>query len=292
MGVTLEGPGTSQASMTSESNSTHSMSVRILRPSIVVLCGPAACGKSTFAARHFRPTQIISSDWARACVCDDDRDQRFNAQAFALVHFLIEQRLTLNRLCVVDSTALTAPARKELLELAKRFQVPAVALLFDVPLDTCVERDEKRERSVGRIVIERHHQGFELTKAVIREEGFDQVLELQDGDLDKVQIDILFRPVARQAPRPQGPGAGAARPKERAVSPLGPTSVAPRTAPAPQRAVAMVPPAPSAVDASTTPMPTNAASPAPATRVPAPTAAKPAAPSPDTAQPVSTVETR
>src|SRR5208337_3786605 len=90
--------------------------VRLLRPSIVVLCGPAACGKSTFAERHFRPTQIISSDWARARVCDDDRDQRFNSQAFALVHFLVEQRLTLNRLCVVDSTALTGQARKDLLD--------------------------------------------------------------------------------------------------------------------------------------------------------------------------------
>ena len=85
--------------------------VRLIRPSIVLLCGPAACGKSTFAERHFRPTQIISSDWARARVCDDERDQRFQAQAFALVHTLTEIRLGLNRLCVVDSTALTAHHR-------------------------------------------------------------------------------------------------------------------------------------------------------------------------------------
>ncbi len=64
--------------------------VRLVRPSVVVLCGPAACGKSTFAARHFRPTQIISSDHARALVCGDEHDQRFQTQAFALVHFLIE----------------------------------------------------------------------------------------------------------------------------------------------------------------------------------------------------------
>jgi predicted kinase len=194
--VTSNGRGTSQRLMTPEPISSDRMSVRILRPSIVVLCGPAACGKSTFAAHHFRPTQIISSDWARACVCDDDRDQRFNSQAFALVHFLVEQRLTLNRLCVVDSTALTNPARKELLDLAKRFQVPAVAVLFDVPLETCVARDEKRERFVGRMVVERHYQSFEQTKAVIREEGFDQVLEFQDRDLDKVQIEVLFCSVA------------------------------------------------------------------------------------------------
>lgn len=108
-------------------------SLRVLRPSIVVLCGPAACGKSTFAKRHFRPTQIISSDWARGLVCDDERDQRFNTQAFALVHFLVEQRLTLNRLCVIDSTALTSQARKELLDLARSTMSPLL-WCFSVPL--------------------------------------------------------------------------------------------------------------------------------------------------------------
>src|SRR5215831_5552424 len=93
--------------------------VRLIRPSVVVLCGPAACGKSTFAARHFRPTQIVSSDRARALVCDDERDQRYSAEAFALVHFIIEQRLSINRLCVVDSTALTPESRKRLLNLAR-----------------------------------------------------------------------------------------------------------------------------------------------------------------------------
>ena len=194
-------------------------SLRLLRPSIVVLCGPAACGKSTFAERHFRPTLVISSDWARARVCDDDRDQRFNAQAFALVHFLVEQRLTLNRLCVVDSTALTGQARKELLDLAKKFQVPATLILFNVPLETCIERDEKRERSVGRAIVERQYQAYEQSQATIRQEGFDQVVEYQDGDLEKLQIEILFRPVVRPAPRPQRPDAGGPRRFERSAQP-------------------------------------------------------------------------
>lgn len=198
-------------------------SVRLLRPSIVVLCGPAACGKSTFAKRHFRPTQVISSDWARALVCDDERDQRFNTQAFALVHFLVEQRLTLNRLCVIDSTALTGQARKELLDLARKHHVPATLMLFSASLETCVERDEKRERSVGRAIVERQYQAFEQTRLTIPQEGFDQVVELQEGDLEKVQIEILFRPVVRpeavaprrferpvrpSQPRPSGAGDG------------------------------------------------------------------------------------
>jgi predicted kinase len=184
-------------------------SLRLHRPSIVVLCGPAACGKSTFAEKHFRPTQIISSDWARARVCDDDRDQRFNAQAFSLVHFLIEERLILNRLCVVDSTALTVQARKDLLELAKKYQIPTTLIAFNVPLETCVERDEKRERTVGRAVIERQYQAYDQTKSTVALEGFGQVVELQQGEMDTVQIEILFRPTVRtaqRAPRPNGSG--------------------------------------------------------------------------------------
>jgi protein phosphatase len=185
----------------------------------VVLCGPAACGKSTFAARHFRPTQIISSDHARALVCDDERDQRFQTQAFTLLHCLIEQRLSINRLCVVDSTALTASARQGLLELARRYHVPAVVLVLDVPLETCLEHDAKRERSVGRQVIERQYQLFEQAKVAIKQEGFEQVIELAGEDLDKVQIEIVFRPVPRAvtdvapperrrgAPRPPEPAA-------------------------------------------------------------------------------------
>jgi len=185
--------------------------IRLVRPSVVVLCGPAACGKSTFAQRHFRPTQVISSDWARAQVCDDERDQRYNAPAFALLHFLVEQRLGVNRLCVVDSTALTQQARRDLLDLARKSQVPCVALLFDVSLEKCVERDQGRERTVGRAVIERQHHFFEQAKAGIRQEGFDQVIELRDEDLEKVRIEIVFRPVSRPA-APARPGRPEFRP--------------------------------------------------------------------------------
>jgi predicted kinase len=187
--------------------------IRLLRPSLVILCGPSACGKSTFARKHFRPTQVLSSDWARAMVCDDERDQRFNSQAFDLVHFLVNQRLGLNRLCVLDSTALTAPARKDLLALARKNQVPTTLVVFPVPLETCVARDEKRERSVGRAVIERQYQNFELALNSIRQEGFDQVVELQDADLEKIRFEILFRPVqrpqrseVRPSTRPDRPG--------------------------------------------------------------------------------------
>jgi predicted kinase len=185
-----------------EPNPSSEKRIRLIRPSVVVLCGPAACGKSTFAARHFRPTQIISSDHARALVCDDEGDQRHSAEAFALVNFIIEQRLSINRLCVVDSTALTPETRRTLLDVARKHGVTCVVFLFDIPLETSIARDQARRRSVGRAVIERQYRIFARERDNIKREGFDQVIKLLEHDLDKVSIDVLFRPI----PRPLKPG--------------------------------------------------------------------------------------
>ena len=212
--------------------------LRLVRPSIVVLCGPAACGKSTFAARHFRPTQIISSDRMRALVSDDESDQRYQTEAFALLHFLLEQRLSINRLCVVDSTALTPQARRSLLEIARRHKVPAVVLRFDVPLAVCLERDRQRSRTVGQAAIERQYQLFEQAKAALQQEGFDQIFELSDGDLGNVRFEIVFRPAQRPAgdsPRQNGrrPAPPSRRPAGTTASPVpAAPPPAPTTAPA------------------------------------------------------------
>jgi len=268
-------------------NESKEKRVRLVRPSIVLLCGPAACGKSTFARRLFRPTQIISSDWARAHVCDDERDQRFQTQAFALVHFLTELRLSLNRLCVVDSTALTPAHRREYLELAKRFQVPCVVFLFDVPLEKCVERDRTRQRTVGRPVIERQHLAFEQTKTDIRREGFDEIIELGDEVMDKVQIEIIFRPIsqptgmpgwrqqgeARRAPRPWQQGTG----REPAVRDAKPPSHVPPPAPPREQIKPGVPQASST--SKVPPAPPQGPRPAPHVVAGPPAAVQPPAPS-------------
>jgi predicted kinase len=261
-------------------NQSQEKRVRLIRPSIVLLCGPAACGKSTFAMRHFRPTQIVSSDWARGRVCDDERDQRFNTQAFALVRYLTELRMGLNRLCVVDSTALAPPHRREFLELAKRFQVPCVIFLFDVPLEKCIERDRLRERSVGASVIERHYLAFGQTKTDIRQEGFDQIIELGDGDLDKVQIEIVFRPISQASPAQGRHPQSESRSTPRPWQPRGPKPQAAHEAPPPSPAQAQPPagspakPEPKAPIAS----PKPASAPAPERAQPAPVA-NPAGPS-------------
>ena len=169
--------------------------IRVLRPSVIVLCGPAACGKSTFAARHFRPTHVISSDFCRQLVCDEETDQRYHAQTFALLNFLIGQRLSINRICVVDSTAITPGARKSLLDLGRKYRVRTELFLFDIALEKCLERDRTRARSVGPKVIEEQYQLFKQAQESVRGEGFDEIVELHEPDLQSVRCEILYRPI-------------------------------------------------------------------------------------------------
>ena len=61
--------------------------------SLVVLIGVSGSGKSTFGRTHFRPTEVISSDFCRGLVADDENDQSATPQAFELLHYIAGQRL-------------------------------------------------------------------------------------------------------------------------------------------------------------------------------------------------------
>jgi hypothetical protein len=61
--------------------------------SLVVLIGPSGCGKSTFARTHFKPTEILSSDFYRGLVSDDENDQSATKDAFEVLHAIAAKRL-------------------------------------------------------------------------------------------------------------------------------------------------------------------------------------------------------
>ena len=132
---------------------------------VVMLVAPSGAGKSTFAAMHFAPTEIIASDACRALVCDDASSMPASADAFALLYFLLDLRLKHRRFTVVDSTALKPSARAKIVGVAAARHMPVYALVFDVPVDECVRRDAYRpDRTVGEAVVRRQYLTFEQTK--------------------------------------------------------------------------------------------------------------------------------
>ena len=152
------------------------MEVRFPELSLVVLIGTSGAGKSTFARRHFLPTEIISSDYCRGLVADDENDQSATKAAFEVLHFIIGKRLEAGRLAVVDATNVRQDARKPLVEIARRYHMLPVALVFDVPEALCHERNRTRpNRDFGSHVVRNQRRDLQRSLRGLQREGFRHV---------------------------------------------------------------------------------------------------------------------
>jgi protein phosphatase len=157
--------------------------IKIPDLSLVVLVGISGSGKSTFAAQHFRPTEVISSDFCRGLVSDDENDQAATPDAFAVLDFIADKRLAAGRLTVIDATNVQPPARQSLIALARRQHVPAVAIVLDVPQDVCAARNAARaDRSFGAHVLRQQHAQLRRSLRGLRREGFHRVHVLAGSD--------------------------------------------------------------------------------------------------------------
>ncbi|MFJ4714056.1 polynucleotide kinase-phosphatase [Streptomyces sp. NPDC088785] len=151
---------------------------------LVVLIGASGSGKSTFARAHFAPTEIISSDFCRGLVADDENDQSATADAFDVLHYLAGKRLAAGRLTVVDATNVQQEARRRLVDLARTHDVLPIAVVLDVPEDVCAARNAKRTDRAGmpRRVITRHTRELRRSLRHLEREGFRKVHVLRGAD--------------------------------------------------------------------------------------------------------------
>ena len=149
----------------------------------MVLVGPAGAGKTTFARARFRPTEVLSSDFYRALVSDDEGDQSVSPQAFAILRSVAARRLKLGRLTVIDATNVKRSHRRPFLELAKRAKRPAVAIVFDLPLVVCLAQNRLRPaRQVEEDAIRDQWIDLPRPASELLEEGFAAVYELHDPE--------------------------------------------------------------------------------------------------------------
>jgi protein phosphatase len=165
--------------------------IRLPVPSLVLLVGASGSGKSTFALRHFLATEVISSDRCRALITDDEADQSASKEAFELVHAIAERRLAFGRLTVIDATSVQPSARMQLVELARRCVVPAVAIVFHLSEETCLRRNAARTtRVVEADVLRRQVSWLVESLPTISSEGFAQVYVLTDeANIDAATVE-------------------------------------------------------------------------------------------------------
>jgi len=172
---------------------------------LVLLVGPSGAGKSTFARRHFRATEVLSSDACRGLVSDDETDQSATADAFEILHAIAARRLRRGRLTVIDATNTQPEARQPLLELAREHYVQPVAIVFDLPEEILAARNRKRpDRRFGPHVL--HRQSGELRRSLpgLEKEGLRHLWVLRSPE-ELETVTLERRPLRPDRRSDRGP---------------------------------------------------------------------------------------
>jgi protein phosphatase len=180
------------------------MTIHIPEFALVLMIGPSGCGKSTFARKHFKSTEILSSDFFRGMVSDDEMNQAASEDAFELLHLVCAKRLAAGRLTVIDATNVRAESRKPFLEMARKYHVQVAAVAFDFSAEFCHERNQKRavERPFGPHVTRRHADDLRRSLGRLEEEGFRRVYVLSTEDeVNAVNFERYTLPVNKRAER-------------------------------------------------------------------------------------------
>lgn len=166
------------------------MKLKIPELAVVALVGPSGSGKSTFARKHFRPTEVLSSDFCRGLVSDDENSQAATNDAFEVLHFIASKRLAAGKLVVIDATNVQPEARKPIVALARQFHCIPAAIVFDLPEKLCQERNRCRpDRDFGPHVIRQQSRQLRNALRLLDREGFRHVHMLRSPEeIDAAEI--------------------------------------------------------------------------------------------------------
>ncbi len=187
------------------------MKITIPYSGLVLLVGVSNSGKTTLLNKWMEekkilPSEVISSDKYRIIVGDkefigwaerpkDEADslmdeyKSISAEAFNMIDHVVEARCRLNKVTFIDATHLYPDDRKKYIALAKKHNVPAIAVVMDAPQENLFERDEQRENPRGKKRVKQQIQTFKREKRFIKKDGFTAVY-FTDG---QEEIEIVRR---------------------------------------------------------------------------------------------------
>jgi protein phosphatase len=172
---------------------------------LVVLIGASGSGKSSFARRHFKGTEVLSSDHCRGLVADDENAQDVSEAAFEVLYFIARKRLAAGRLTVVDATNVQLEARKPLVALAREFHVIPVTIVLDMPDKLCHERNGQRpDRGFGPHVVRQQSSQLRRSLRSLKREGFRRVHVLSSPD-EVDAVSIVREPLWNDLRKEHGP---------------------------------------------------------------------------------------
>jgi protein phosphatase len=180
--------------------------IQIPELSLVVLIGATGSGKSSFASKHFKPTEIVSSDACRGMVSDDENNQAASADAFALARYITGLRLKNGLVTVIDATNVQEEARKDWIKLAREYHCLPVAIILNMPEKVCAQRNGLRpDRNFGAHVIPQHISQLKRSFKKLKYEGFRHIFELRSPEEVDAISGIVRDPLYNNKKEETGP---------------------------------------------------------------------------------------
>jgi polynucleotide kinase-phosphatase len=168
--------------------------------------GATGSGKSSFARKHFKPTEIVSSDTCRGLVSDDENNQAASADAFALARYIAGMRLKNGLLTVIDATNVQEDARKDWINLAREYHCLPVAIILNMPEKVCAQRNALRpDRNFGAHVIPQHISQLKRSFKKLKFEGFRHIIELRSPEEVEAITGIVRDPLYNNKKQEAGP---------------------------------------------------------------------------------------
>ncbi len=167
--------------------------VKLPEISLVLLVGASSSGKSTFAKKYFLPTEILSSDYCRALVSDDENNLAATDEAFEVLHYIAARRLKLGKLTVIDALNLRKEDRSKLVQLAKDNYALAAAIVLETPIKKLFDRHEERtDRNFSKHILEKQYDDFKRSMKTIEREGFSYTYFLNPEEEIKIHRQKLW----------------------------------------------------------------------------------------------------
>ena len=168
-------------------NKMKTQHIELPEKSLVLLIGASSAGKSTFAAKHFSPSAVISSDQCRVMVAGNEQVLTANEATFAVLHLIVEKRLERGLFTVVDATNLDESSRKTLVDLAYQYYLKPQAIVLHTDLELLYERNAKRDdRNLTARSLQRQHRRVRQPARHLRKEGFQHIYHLQNSQTEVV----------------------------------------------------------------------------------------------------------
>ena len=160
-------------------NNNDAQVLKIPEFALIAMVGISGSGKSSFARKHFKPTEVLSSDVFRGMISDDENDQTVTGDAFDALYYLARKRLSHMKTTVIDATNVQVSARKQILRLAKEYDVLPACIVLNLPKAVCEQRNaERSDRQFGSHVLRNQSSALRRSIRRLRKEGFRYVYVL------------------------------------------------------------------------------------------------------------------